>query len=310
MLFSGISIVAYLLLVVLWGLLAPRVLKKNISFRLGGYGYTFTRLKEVNKFKDIDVLCIGSSHSYRGYDPRIFQKHGLKIFNLGTSSQTPIQTELLLKKYVVQLNPKLVILDVYPVVFGNDGVESTLDLISNGKIDESLQKVAMEDKNIKVYNTLIYGLFRQSLDLNKKFKEPLHEDGDTYIPGGYVETFRKYNEVRNLQPRAIKILPAQYNAFKRTTEFLKEKNIPYIIIQSPITRKSYLSYLNNSDFDSLFRKLGPYYNGNNDFNLPNSMFLDDHHLNQTGVDIYDQKIVKLISTMKNSNSIARLEDNK
>jgi hypothetical protein len=295
--------------VILWGLFAPRVLKKNISFRQGGYGYTFTRLKEVNKFKDIDVLCIGSSHSYRGYDPRIFEKRGLKIFNLGTSSQTPIQTEFLVKKYLTRLNPRLVILDVYPVVFGNDGVESTLDLISNGKIDEDLQRVAMEDKNVKVYNTLIYGLFRQYLNLNEKFSEPMHEDGDSYVSGGYVETFRKYDKIRNLQPRAIKILPSQYNAFKRTTEFLKSKNIPYFIIQSPITRKSYESYLNNSAFDAMFRKLGPYYNANNDFNFPNSAFLDDHHLNQTGVNVYDKKIVKLVDSIgrdRNSNSIAKI----
>ena len=40
---------------------------------------------------NIDVLVLGSSHAYRGFDPRIFKKAGIKLFNFGSSGQTLLQ---------------------------------------------------------------------------------------------------------------------------------------------------------------------------------------------------------------------------
>ena len=58
-------------------------------------------------------------------------RNNLKTFNLGSSSQTPIQTKMLLDEHLDRLNPKLVVFEVYPVVFQLEGVESALDFIAN-----------------------------------------------------------------------------------------------------------------------------------------------------------------------------------
>src|SRR5689334_14184152 len=71
---------------------------KNLNYRLGAYGHLFTRVKEIDSVKKVDILFLGSSHSYRGFDPRIFKQYGLTSFNLGSSSQTPIQAKILLEK--------------------------------------------------------------------------------------------------------------------------------------------------------------------------------------------------------------------
>ena len=88
-----------------------------------------TRLNEVKNIKNIDILFLGSSHTYRGFDTRVFKKNGYNSFNLGSSSQSPIQTLTLTKRYLNQLNPKLIVYEVYPTTFTIDGIESSLDII-------------------------------------------------------------------------------------------------------------------------------------------------------------------------------------
>ena len=83
----------------------------------------------TRKIKNVDVLFLGSSHAYRGFDPRIFRKRGYSSFNLGSSAQTPSQTKVWLKRYLKHLNPKIVIYEVYPGTFSSDGIEASLDLV-------------------------------------------------------------------------------------------------------------------------------------------------------------------------------------
>lgn len=295
--FIVLSIVTYVALVIVWGLAAPRILRKNIAYKFGSYGYTYSRIRDISKFSHVDVLCIGSSHCYRGYDPRIFEKAHLSMFNLGSSAQTPMQTELLLKENFDQLKPRAVIIDVYPPVFDNDGVESTLNLISNAPIDRNLIHLALSHKNIKVFNTLIYGLFRQILRLDKNYVQPTVMDSDTYVGRGYVETYQQYRPGGPLGLRSVQPWPEQVAAFKRVTAFLKSKKVPFVIIQAPVTRANFDSYTNNQSIDSLLRTMGPYINANDHFHFPDSDFLDDHHLNQRGVDLYNPAIIRMIDSL-------------
>ena len=103
--FTPYSLAIYLLLLVFWGELTPPLLKKNLNYKKGSYGHLYSRIRELKKTHDVDILFLGSSHTYRGFDPRIFARHGFHTFNLGSSSQSPIQTEILLKRYLDKLNP-------------------------------------------------------------------------------------------------------------------------------------------------------------------------------------------------------------
>ena len=132
--------------VFLSGLIFPSSTTRNLKYPLGSYGHLNSRVKDIKNHSDVDVLFLGSSHAYRGFDPRIFKKHGITSFNLGSSSQTPIQTEILLNRYLNSLNPKLVVYEVYPGFLRNDGVESALDLIANDKIDFLTIKMSLNLK--------------------------------------------------------------------------------------------------------------------------------------------------------------------
>ena len=112
--------------VICWEEFKPfKKIKKNLQYIQGAYGHTYSRLSEVDTIQNIDLLFLGSSHAYRGFDNRYFERVGITSFNLGSSSQSSVQSNYLLKRYLKQLNPKQVIIEVYPLTtFGLDGSES------------------------------------------------------------------------------------------------------------------------------------------------------------------------------------------
>jgi hypothetical protein len=298
-LLTGSFIVFYVVGIILFGELTPSLFTQNLNYRIGTYGHSFTRLKEVKDVKDVDILFLGSSHAYRGFDPGIYKRNGLKVFNLGTSSQTPIQTHLLLNRYLKNLNPKLIIYDVYPETFSSDGVESAVDIIANDKNDINSLKMALDINHIKVYNTLIYGFYRDLFDLNENYDEPECKRGGCYVSGGFVQEKLSFYSKKELKKKKIEIDQKQLKAFENIRKELDKKRIPLILVYSPITSNDYQRYTNNNSFDSLMKSYSTYYNFNKILNLNDSIyFYDSNHLNQLGVNIYNKEILSRIEHIK------------
>jgi hypothetical protein len=293
--FAIFAMLVYVVLIILSGLYAPGFLKKNLLYKRGVRGYSYTRLQEAANTRNVNILFVGSSHCMRGYDTRIFNLKNQKAFNLGSSGQTPLQTELLLNEYLERLNPQIVIFDIYPALFGLDGVESGINIINNGTISMNTFYMAIKINSIRIYNTLVYAFFRQIFKLDKNFKEPKTKDGDTYVKGGYIETHRKYKSNSNINPEIVTISLNQLKAFSRILEKLKKRNIAVVLVQSPMREKKYYSFKNNDEMDSLLMRYGQYYNFNKMLTLPDSMFYDDGHLNQTGVNIFNRKLIEVLN---------------
>jgi hypothetical protein len=293
--FTGFAFVLYLLLLIIWGSFAPFFMKKNINYNLGAYGHMFTRLQEVKSIQNVDILFLGSSHAYRGFDPRYFETSGVTVFNLGSSAQTPLQGELLLKRHLNKLNPKLLILEVYPGTFAMDGVESSLDIISNDRNDLLSFKLILNQNHIKLYNTFFYALFRDFAGLNKNFKEEPRKELDTYISGGFVMNDLSFFEYREHEPRAWEFRTEQFKALERIIKLTQEQKIELIFIQAPITKGLFSAHTNNKDFDELMLNYGTYYNFNYLMNLDDSLhFYDAHHLNQNGVELFNAKVIEVL----------------
>jgi hypothetical protein len=300
--FSVFLLVFYSILIIFWGRFAPAILRPNINFTYRTYGFTNTRLNEINKFKNIDILFLGSSHAYRGFDTRIFNNAGLKSFNLGSSSQTPIQTEILLKRYLDSLNPKMIIFEVSPLSFSTDGVESTLDIISNDKNDLNSIKLALNQNNFKIYNTLFYSYFHtiyRDLFDEKKYAEDIMKGNDMYISGGYVEKQFKLFKYVNYPKTQWQFNETQFFALQRIIKLVNKRNIKLILIQAPSTSNFYNAHTNNIEFDDRISNYGIYFNFNEISKLDDSLhFYDAHHLNQKGVEILDNDIINLIFKKK------------
>lgn len=297
--FTIFAAVVYVFLLIFWAQVLPPMLKPNIQYRMGSYGHMFSRLSEVKRVNNIDILFLGSSHAYRGFDTRIFSENGFKSFNLGSSAQTPVQTKCLLSRYIDQLNPKLVIYEVYPETFTLDGVESSFDIIASDKNDFQSLKMALKINNIKTYNTLIYGLSRDLLNSNKSYFEPSLKGEDTYVNGGFVE-----KKIRNYKPeifeaKEINIIDYQIDTFTEIVRMLNDKKIELILVFAPIPQVNYVSYQNSVYFDSVMVKYATYYNFNELLTLNDSLhFYDSHHLNQDGVEIFNRELIKIITNHK------------
>ncbi len=273
---------------------------KNVNYRIGSYGHMYSRIQDLKSYGKVDVLFLGSSHAYRGFDPRIFKSNGIRSFTLGSSSQTPIQTEILARRYVDILQPKLVIFEVFPDVFEADGVESSLDLIANDTIGWDTFKMALTLKHLKTFNTLLYGLFRQIFLLDSNFVEEKKRGEDEYISGGFVEKSMSYfDNSETFKEKKWEFRSYQKEAFERSLFYFKGKDIDVVLVTAPVTKELYRSYTNNEEIDSYFENICAknslckgYYNFNEILDLDSHLnFYDKHHLNQRGVEIFNKSLI-------------------
>lgn len=308
-------IIIYIAGLMVWGSFFRGDLSKNLNYRMGATGYTYTRLHEVEKHDSVDVIFLGSSHAYAGFDPRIFASHGYSSFNLGTSSQTPLQTEMLVNRHLAQLNPSVVVFEVYPYCFSSDGVESSADVIANSHLDKHTLSMAVNVSSMTTYNTLIYAFVKRLFSKEKPISEQLSlvrttgniRDSINYIPGGYMEKTRtridqdgmsKTSTSPRLSEKAIltdidiiqtkegKWNPRknQVEAFERILAGLKEKNIRVVLVQTPINSRYYAMIKCNKEIDKYFASKSEYYNFNEIMPFDNEAeFVDYDHLNQVGV---------------------------
>lgn len=290
--FALYSIFIYCILLLLWGNYSP--VNRNLTYSLGAEGHTFTRLEEVKETKNVDILFLGSSHAYHGFDTRIFEKAGFKSFNLGTNTQTPVQTEFFLSKYLGSLNPKIVIFDVCPLVFDADGKESMAEILCNEELDIESISLTFKQNQLIIYNTQLYSFFRNLIFHDKeKYVEYKKVDDNTYISGGYVEKDLQFYQHRNFESKNWMNNKRNMESFKRIVRIFKERNIELILVQTPVTSGFYDSYTNNFEFDNEMRNYGNYYNFNELLHLNDSLyFFDYHHLNQNGVKIFNEILIK------------------
>lgn len=285
----------YSILICIWGDYTAKKYKKNLNYPLGFSGHLHTRLQDVKNTKNIDLLFLGSSHAYRGFDTRIFKNAGINAFNLGSSSQTPIQSEVLLKRYLERLNPKTIIYEVDPSSFGADGIEPSLDIIANDKNDFKSIIMSLKQNHIKVYNTLIYGFYRDLFNKNSSYIEEIKKGADTYIKGGFVEKDFKYFKYMKYDKNKWKFNKKQFISFENTVNLIKDRNIKLILVQAPISSSLYNSYSNNTAFNNRMKIYGEYFNFNEILQLDDSLhFYDSHHLNQNGVILFNTKLIDIL----------------
>ncbi|MEN9336608.1 MAG: hypothetical protein RLZZ500_1595 [Bacteroidota bacterium] len=288
------SSLIYGLLLFIFGTFVPQKFTPNLKYVKGTYGFTNTRLQEVKAQKKCDVLVLGSSHAYRGFDPRIFQKSGLLLFNLGSSAQTPLQTKLLLERYLNQMEVGTIIYEVYPTTFAIDGVESSLDIIANDKNDIHSLALAKEVRHMKVANTLAFG-FMDNVIHPVAINEPKISKEDRYIPGGFVERKQGNYQPKVVPKTTIVIDPKQWEAFTEVVELIKRKKIKLLFVFAPITKNLYQSYQNRTEFETKIKALGSYFNCNGKVALDDHLhFYDSNHLNQEGVNRFNTYLLQYV----------------
>lgn len=244
--FVIITVVLYILFIFIFSNVFPSFLNQSF-YKIG---YTSNRIQDADKIKNIDVVFLGSSHAYRGFDPK---KFSFSSFNIGTTAQTPIQSYILIKKYLKQMKPKLIIYEVYPEVFEISGLESQLDLLSNSPINTDIIYTTFEFFNIKAFNLLILNFLNHNL-LEKPITKQGRNNSERYYSNGYVESKKQ-----TFLPIAInngKWMPLKKHLkyFKKGLNFLKQNQTKVLLVFAPITKREYNSYENIGYFNNLMKQ--------------------------------------------------------
>lgn len=285
-LFVAVAAVAEVLL--LWMLGGTGKLR-NVEYRLGHADHTYTRLREADTTHGVDVLFMGSSHSYRTFDPRMYPE--MKVMNMGSSNQTPIQTEALLHRYLKTLSPRLVVIEVHPDIMMYDGVESTLYLLCNSRPSWEMVPAVVRSHNAKVYCTAVYAMLHNGLGRAfAEYEEPADIAGNVYVQGGYVERPMEHYAPQAHPRQTIRPLKNQRAALQRCVEYLKRQGVPYVLVEVPDTKVLMDSYDNLDEFQREMSAYGPFV-GKRVAALDDSLhYYDDSHLNQRGVEVYNEML--------------------
>lgn len=291
----------------------------NISYIPNNYGHMDLRLAEADSLcleSGPDILFIGSSHCYRTFDTRVYDEANLKVFNLGSSNQTPKQTHALLERYLEHWTPRLVIIEVHPDIMENSGNESAVDILSNTRIDPPIRSMALSQKNLRVFNTLCYRMFDKlihpAMIKGDSILNVSTNSGDTslsvdfaYVRGGFVEVTPYCYKPVTIEPTTINARPDQLEALRQCLQSLKQCQIPCLLVEVPSSRARYASYTNHRSFELQIKEIAASYAGTRYLNLNDdsriveqlddtTCFFDDDHLNQKGVAIFNQYFLRCI----------------
>ncbi|HYG50704.1 MAG TPA: hypothetical protein VD905_07360, partial [Flavobacteriales bacterium] len=248
-------------------------------------GNTYQKFLEFNPEKRYDVLVLGSSHAYRGYDPRIFKSHGLEMFNLGTSAQSALNSYFVAKDYIKPGKVGLVILDVFDGALMSDGLESASDLIANLPGDNNVMDMAVACRDPRMLNLL-------TLRWLDRGNEPLYKDS-TYIAKGFSQntdslkhkpSYKNYYKDKEPEKRQLYFL-------SKILAYFSSNKIPCIMTNYPLPkewdRKGHARFAR--EIKRLAREWNTdFFDFSGDLDLhPIHHYYDAHHLNQAGVNIYN-----------------------
>lgn len=258
---------------------------------MGNRGFLNTRVKDIANYRNVDVLFLGSSHSYRTFDTRFYRSQGISCFNLGSSNQTPVQTYVLLKAYLDSLNPRFVVFEVHPDIMGNDGIECAVDLLANTPLTCEATRMAWQTGNMKVINTWLYSIYNQLIRHRlSRFVEDSVNDEARYVPGGYVEIDRKEFVRTRYSPHNVVIRPEQMEALKRCLGLLKERHIGYMLVEVQDAWQLRKSILNHQWFEQQMSSLGPY--RYKILPMEDTVhFCNSNHLFKPGIELFNQDFV-------------------
>lgn len=257
-------------------------------------GGTYEKFQKYNPEEKYDIIILGSSHAYRGYDPRNFASYDYKTFNLGSSDQSVVCSYYIAKNYLHHNNCKMVILDMYDRVYAQQNIESYSDIIQNVSSDKTAIEIALAAKDIRSVNMLTLRMF-------SKFTDPINKDTIGFIDG-FKPTFTHLTipEKKRLIYK-YETNQFQLNYLDQLLSYLEKEKIKIIVAEHPLPScyqpEEHQRFRN--DILPIFEKHHLHFY---DYCSEKEMtgiqyFADDTHLSVRGARMYNQRLIKdLIQT--------------
>ena len=250
----------------------------------------------MKNYPQVDVMVLGSSHAYKGVDPRIFEENRIRVFNMGSGMQTPEISYTLLNRYVDSLQPGLVLYSANPEVFDNAQIWSLMDVLSNMPPNWPVVKRALASADIRVINVLIFSLYQHLTGQATQVVEPPVMEDDTYVKAGYVERkYGRYSAKTTFDPFHLNFSSRQIRYYQKMCDLLHQRHIPLVVFQSPIPAAKRKQCDNLDEFNALIcQEDCNYLDYNQRCNFPDTLFYDVSHLNQDGIRLMNTDIIQTI----------------
>ncbi|MBN4082109.1 hypothetical protein JYT21_00235 [bacterium AH-315-B15] len=288
---GGIFITMYLAFALIKYKDVPLLNRTNTFYSVKG-NMIYDRFHEFDENEDWDVIIFGSSHAYRAYDPKIFEEEGLKTYNLGSGAQSIVDTYHIINN--IKVLPELLIIDLFSGSFELDRIESASKLIPNVKSPELAKEIAFSDYKWQLTNCY-------ALRLLNKHESPVYiesESSDVYYRGyvscpDSIKTEMDYSNLgEEFEPNE---LSQEY--FQKLLNLLVERSAKVVFTSQPLPKP--IQNTEMEEMEKYIRKTidGRFYYWNMSIDLsdkfhPSNHFFDESHLNEAGVKIYNQFLIK------------------
>lgn len=314
--------VIYSLVLIGLNLVIGRFLRTYESDDMAQEGVFFPKLRWEEYYEaeqPAEVLVLGSSHAFRSYEPQVLSQGlgDLSVFNMGSSAQSPVTSYYLLEEILQRGTPKLVIMDIYFMVFTSD------EMLNNGLINWRYlhrgaaknaffrEGFSREDQiAIRLFPAFVYRKY-----LEPKVKKLL---GRSYLPPakgdylgrgfvGYADTLsmdilQQYNQFDRFQTSPSEFTERNREYLTKIAEKCREQNIPLLFTVAPIPEISVSKIRNYAEISGYFQQLAdsvqvPYL----DFNLErvaglqdSTHYYDDDHMNLAGATYFSRSVIPLL----------------
>lgn len=277
----------------------------------------------------IDLVFLGSSYSYRSFDPEVFDNElNTNSFNMGSPLQKPVESYYVLKETVKYQKPSLVVFDMNWGVFNKDKYFNT-KLWNYDSMKFSANKLGylLNVFDQEQYFNALFKSMRYHDDMDKLIKSLLginvsiksEKDVQTYLKNykgkGFivnndlvdVNSIEKKFENAKKNPKTYKWDKRQLKYLDKIVKLCEKENIELVLVTAPLA-PTYLEKYNAHwyDYDEIHEAANEIAENYGlkyfDYNLINKVenivtdtdFADTNHLNYDGAQKISFHLVQLI----------------
>ena len=291
-------------------LLALALGRVNEILALKSYDGLYTMQQFYKQPKDtVDLLVLGSSHSYVNIDPGIlWEEYGVPAYDLGGGVQPLWNTYFYLKEALKTQTPKLIVLDAYTVTFNQEyndngravsntfGMKWSRDKVNAMKLSAPPDKLSSFLLGYTQYHSRIRELSREDF-----LKDKGDEARYASWKGSYLSTaVRSFAWPKDVQTEERGLLTAKTEEwYCKTIELAQSANVPLLIVVNPyfnITTEHQAIYNTATEIAAEYGV--PFVNFNQNFTIleldPAVSYFDEEHMNIWGSREFTRMLGKML----------------
>lgn len=262
-----------------------------VAVRLGGQEYAMTR--DFDPTQRYDVFVVGSSHAYRGYDPRNFEARGYRLFNAGSSAQHPTVSSLMLQSMLPKLQHKpLVVIDIFDRILEMDGGESSGRMMVNCAEPALAMKILMMRPDVVAINSYVCRTMSAEQCLETDLKD--------YVGDGYCTREGMLQKELDPLPMVFRRNDQAFQGLHECLDWLKNNGYSSVVVSHPMPPQRGREEFHGAAAAEVLKVTSSYGLKYYDFTLHDfgtdwkTYFWDATHLNQRGVDAFNDLLMQTL----------------